>query len=68
MRELDIMLARFVDEADAAVERRELAAFERLLDYPDDTLLELLMGRARAPDKELADVVARIRGVAASNA
>jgi antitoxin CptB len=68
MRELDIVLAAFVEQTNPAAGPRELAAFERLLDYADDVLLEWLMGRSLASDRELADVVARIRRVAAGKA
>ncbi len=51
-----------------SLEDQQLSVFERLLDYPDDELLDLLMGRKVAGDRGLADVIARIQGAVASNA
>jgi antitoxin CptB len=65
MRELDLLLLGFVDCNDCRLGSDELRAFQRLLDYPDGILLELLMGRAPPPDGELASVIGRIRNAAA---
>lgn len=65
MRELDLLLLGFVDDGDWTLGRGGLRAFQRLLDYPDNLLLELLMGRAAPSDVELADVIDRIRSAAA---
>jgi succinate dehydrogenase flavin-adding protein (antitoxin of CptAB toxin-antitoxin module) len=45
--------------------RDELQILQRLLTYPDDVLLELLMGRASPPDKGLKEVIDKIRRSAA---
>ena len=60
MRELDELLNRFLL-------RRSLQqqTFTRLLDYPDDVLLELLMGRMAPADKDVAHIVQEIRNTAA---
>lgn len=50
-----------------ALEDQQLLAFERLLNHPDDELLELLMGRRIAGDSALADVIAKIQDTTARN-
>ena len=61
MKELDELLARYLDthyeQADAA-ERR---GFARLLELQDPDLYDLLIGRVQAGDAEIDDVVRRIR-------
>jgi antitoxin CptB len=64
MRELDLMLGAWYDAAAGTLGGAERAAFGRLLEYPDALLLEYLMGRSLPGDRELADVVRRIREVA----
>ncbi len=61
MKELDLLLERFLsrhyDEAPFETQR----AFERLLALPDPVLAELLLGPAPGPaDAELAQVVALV--------
>jgi antitoxin CptB len=68
LRELDILLLRFLDEVQTAGAPDDLVKFERLLSYPDDVLLGLLTGRMMPPDKDLADVVDNVRKAAARNA
>ncbi|MBA2410182.1 MAG: succinate dehydrogenase assembly factor 2 [Gammaproteobacteria bacterium] len=67
-RELDLLLSGFMEGGYFSLEDQQLSVFERLLDYPDDELLDLLMGRKVAGDRGLADVIARIQGAVASNA
>lgn len=61
MRELDLLLLQFLDSSYAGLDTDAAQAFERLLDCPDALLLEWLLGRQRPSDKEVADVVQRIR-------
>lgn len=68
MRELDLLLLPFVNDACRAFTSGELQAFQRLLDYPDDVLLPLLMGRLPPPDDGLADVIDKIRSATARKA
>jgi hypothetical protein len=42
----------------------ELQLFAELLEYPDQQLLELLLGREQAQSQGLADVIERIRAAA----
>jgi len=65
MRELDDLLQNYFtkryDDEDEGVRQ----AFCALLEYPDQLLLEYLMGRLVPHDPVLADVVTRVRSTAA---
>jgi len=61
MLELDLLLQGFLDRGYARLNPGGQQVFENLLDYPDDVLLELLMGRSAAADPEVADVIEEIR-------
>ncbi|MDX5333670.1 MAG: succinate dehydrogenase assembly factor 2 [Gammaproteobacteria bacterium] len=61
MLELDLLLRRFVDTGYTDLGGEERNAFARLLDYPDDTLLELLMGRMTSTEGEITRVIEKIR-------
>jgi len=61
MLELDLLLRRFVDTGYTGLDGAERNAFARLLDYPDDTLLELLMGRMTSTEGEITRVIEKIR-------
>ena len=59
--ELDIVLERFWKNAGDAMSDADAAALERLLQLPDNDLLDLVMGRAQAPDDALRDMVHKLR-------
>ena len=61
MRELDLLLLQFLDNGYAELDANAVLVFNRLLDCPDALLLEWLLGRQRPSDKDVADVVQRIR-------
>lgn len=61
MRELDLLLLQFLDSGYAELDANAVQVFERLLDCPDALLLEWLLGRQQPSDKDVADVVQRIR-------
>ncbi|HEY9199753.1 MAG TPA: succinate dehydrogenase assembly factor 2 [Gammaproteobacteria bacterium] len=61
MRELDLLLLQFLDVGYAGLDANAAHAFNRLLDCPDALLLEWLLGRQIPSDKDVADVVQRIR-------
>ena len=61
MRELDLLLLQFLDAGYAGLDANAAHAFNRLLDCPDALLLEWLLGRQIPSDKDVADVVQRIR-------
>lgn len=66
MRELDLLLEGFLDHGYAAAAESEQAAFRRLLDYPDQLLLEYLLGSLAPGEREMSDVILRIRGATAA--
>ena len=61
MLELDLLLNNFVTKRSAALSVQQQHAFELLLSYPDQTLLELLMGNAQSSDTQIAEIVQLIR-------
>jgi len=61
MLELDSLLQDFFKTQFDMLSVPQQAAFELLLQSPDDLLLEYLMGRMVPMDPGMADVVAKIR-------
>ncbi len=61
MLELDLILNNFVDKKAAALSPQQKQVFEQLLSYPDQTLLDLLLGNAVSSDAQLAALVQDIR-------
>jgi antitoxin CptB len=59
--ELDLVFDRFWAGPGARMTKNEAAALEALLQLPDNDLLDLVMGRAEAPDAELRGVVDMLR-------
>lgn len=64
MKELDIMLERYLERAYPMADQAEQAAFARLLEAPDLELWAWLTCRRPCPDPELAAVVAALRKLA----
>jgi antitoxin CptB len=64
MRELDELLGSFLLRRYTTLDAGEQHTFNRLLDYPDGVLLELLMGRMTPADQEVARLVHAIRHTA----
>ncbi len=67
MKELDLLLLGFIERADhdQGLNNDELQAFARLVEYPDDVLLDLLMGRRGVRDRTTAHIIDKIRSTAA---
>lgn len=61
MLELDLLLQAFLDDQYDSLGEEERRAFELLLSYPDQLLLEYALGRMRPADPALAHVVTRLR-------
>lgn len=59
-KELDVLLARFLDRHLTSLEPAQRAALERLLALEDDELLDQVLGRAPAVDADSAAVLARL--------
>ena len=64
MRELDVLLAGFLDHGYADAPGSAQAAFSRLRELQDPEIYALLTARTDTEDPALADVVARIRRAA----
>lgn len=60
--ELDLVLTGFAEEHLEKLDPAGIAAFKKLLDYPDNDLLDLVMGRAElVEDGECVPVLAMLR-------
>ncbi len=58
--ELDLVLQRFL-QANATLQDEELTKLNRLLDFPDNDLWDIVIGRSDRFGPELAGIVARLR-------
>lgn len=61
MLELDLLLNNFITKAVDQLSPLEKKSFEQLLSYPDQTLLDLLLGNAVSSDDKISAVVEKIR-------
>lgn len=61
MLELDLLFKGFLDCGYAQLNEQQQHCFDRLLDYPDAVLLEWMMGRIRPTDKDVVQIVNKIR-------
>jgi antitoxin CptB len=61
MKELDVLLARYLEHDYARAATSEREAFARLLDLQDPELFGYLLGGVRAADDSFRHVIARIR-------
>lgn len=59
--ELDLVLTEFFDQRYSALTPDERLAFERLLHQPDAILQAWLFGHQKVDDKELNNIVTKIR-------
>lgn len=59
--ELDIVLQRFAEQHLATLDADELAAFDSLLDYPDNTFLDVVTARIEAASTGLRETKAMQR-------
>jgi antitoxin CptB len=61
MLELDLLLNNFVDKKIQALSPQQKDSFELLLSYPDQTLLDLLLGNSISSDVLLSDLIKEIQ-------
>ncbi len=61
MLELDLLLNNFVDKKVDTLSEQEKQSFELLLSYPDQTLLDLLLGNSVSSDPAIAILVQQIQ-------
>ena len=62
MRELDLLLERFLEDRYDALSPSDCDTFERLLDCRNQDLMDWLMEGGSPQDERLAGIVDRIRG------
>lgn len=61
MLELDLLLNNFVSKSVDTLTPSQKKTFELLLSYPDQTLLDLLLGNSVASDPSVSTIVKQIR-------
>lgn len=62
MRELDVLLARYLDRVYPRASPEQRLAFESLLELQDPVILAYVIGNATPPEPELADVIKQLTG------
>ena len=55
--ELDVVLTRFLDRHFETLSPQQRAAFNRLLDYPDNDLWDFVSGKQPPPDAVTARII-----------
>jgi antitoxin CptB len=60
MRELDVLLQRYLDQRYPHAPREEQQAFEALLELPDPQLFDYVVKREQPSDLHSVNVVARL--------
>jgi antitoxin CptB len=68
MLENELLLGRFLDQGYESLDQEGRDAFERLLGYPDNLLLDLVLGRQATVDAGIARLVPLIRAATADRA
>jgi len=63
MLELDLLLNNFVDKKVEDLTAQQKQTFDLLLSYPDQTLLDLLLGNTVSSDIDIVTLVKKIRSV-----
>lgn len=61
MLELDLLLNNFVDKRVEGLSQQQKDSFELLLSYPDQTLLDLLLGNSASSDPAISSLVQQIQ-------
>lgn len=61
MLELDLLLNNFVDKKIENLSQQQKESFELLLSYPDQTLLDLLLGNSISSDVLLSELIKEIQ-------
>jgi antitoxin CptB len=60
MKELDVLLTRYLERDYYKVPAPQRQAFEALLELPDPEILDYILGRKTPPNREMSLVIARL--------
>ena len=63
MKELDIVMSRYLEQHYASASSAEQGHFKALLEMPDPDLYDLLLGRSVTSDAELARFIQLLRNM-----
>jgi antitoxin CptB len=61
MLELDILLNTYLDKNYSTMSQQQGAVFTEVLDYPDQVLLDLLLGNMQSSDSNVNSLIVDIR-------
>ena len=59
--ELDLILEKFNERYLLGLDPEQLDRYRELLEFQDNDLLDLVMGRAASPDRRYEDILRRLR-------
>ena len=65
MLELDVFLQKFLQHGYAQLNEQQRKDFYEILEYPDQELVELLLGQVSATEQHINDIADKIRRCAA---
>jgi antitoxin CptB len=65
MLELDVFLQKFLQHGYSALDEKKRQDFYELLEYPDQELVELLLGQVSSTEQHINDIADRVRRCAA---
>ena len=63
MKELDVVMGRYLEQYYTSASSAEQAQFKALLEMPDPDLYDLLLGRSTPPDAELVRFIQLLRNM-----
>jgi len=63
VRELDVLMTRFLESDYPQLNMAEQLAFQRLLDVQDPVIMDWLFNKATASDTELAEIIRRLQAL-----
>lgn len=61
MLELDIIFKEFLDKCYADLDQQQKKLLDQILDYPDQLLFDLFLGKMISSDREVSSFVSYIR-------
>ena len=67
VRELDVLLTRFLDQGYEQLDADAKAAFERFLEVQDPTIMDWLFAKAEPSDDGIKDIVTQLQTLSGIN-